>query len=68
MALACGSRIGPYDVLAPLGADDVRRTGVVSRPTDDGQRFVINSIAPGSGATIGVLVNWPAGPKKEEVR
>ncbi len=56
MALASGTKLGPYEILALLGAGDV---------TADGQRFLVET--PYGDSKAGpptVILNWTAVLKK----
>ena len=64
MALTAGNRLGPYEVLAPLGAGAM---GEVYRardtaPGSDGRDQVLAEFA--RTAPLTVIVNWPAAIQK----
>jgi hypothetical protein len=62
MPLSAGTRLGPYEILAPIGATTNNHYWDVAA---DGKRFLINTVVGDStAAPITVVLNWEAGLKK----
>ena len=55
MTLAAGARLGPYEILAPIGYDVTR----------DGNRFLRNSGLPQNSSPITLVTNWTAELEKK---
>jgi hypothetical protein len=67
MALAVGTRLGPYVVETPIGAGGMARTTVRYSYdlSADGQRLLVNSDLQASASSpITLVVSWASGPKK----
>jgi serine/threonine protein kinase len=78
MTVAVGSRLGPYEILAPLGAGgrgevyrarDTRLARAVALNdydvTAEGQRFLIGTlVGEANRSPVNVILNWAAGLKR----
>ncbi len=69
MTVAAGTKLGPYEVLAPLGAGGMGPAGLSSfdpRPYDvapDGRFLVVRAVGQGPSSPVVVDVHWTARPK-----
>jgi serine/threonine protein kinase len=74
MSLSPGSRLGPYEIVAPIGsggmgevykARDTRLNRTIAVKISAEQRFLVNTrTGEPSANPITVVLNWTAGLKK----
>jgi len=63
MALSAGTRLGPYEIVGPLGAGGMNVDAVRDQfaVTHDGQRFLFQvPVSQGERVPITVVLNWTA--------